>query len=142
MIDGMRRLLAFLAGLVACVALPLSIAAVWTDNVVNDRDEYVDTVGPLAEDSRVQEAVADRLADIALERMSLGQRRRACLGAALLGPPKLLVLDEPDNGLDARRTEALVEVVRAHAAGGGGSIISTHDRALLDAVGARLVSLA
>jgi ABC-2 type transport system ATP-binding protein len=83
----------------------------------------------------------DELADVALERMSLGQRRRACLGAALLGPPKLLVLDEPDNGLDAKRTESLVALVRAHADAGGAAIISTHDRALLDAVSARLVTL-
>ena len=48
----------------------------------------------------------DELRDVAIERMSLGQRRRACLGAALLGPPELLVLDEPDNGLDARRLDA------------------------------------
>jgi ATPase subunit of ABC transporter with duplicated ATPase domains len=70
--------------------------------------------------------------------MSLGQRRRACLGAALLGPPALLVLDEPDNGLDARRMDALVALLREHA---GATILSTHDRALLDQLGARIVAL-
>lgn len=83
----------------------------------------------------------DELADTPIERMSLGQRRRACLGAALLGPPSLLVLDEPDNGLDARRTEALVTLVRDHASAGHAALLSTHDRALLDAIGARLVTL-
>ncbi|HSD87900.1 MAG TPA: ABC transporter ATP-binding protein [Kofleriaceae bacterium] len=83
----------------------------------------------------------DELADLPLERMSLGQRRRACLGAALLGPPALLVLDEPDNGLDARRTEALVELTRAHAGAGHAAVLATHDRTLLDTVDARLVTL-
>ena len=83
----------------------------------------------------------DEVADLALERMSLGQRRRACLGAALLGPPALLVLDEPDNGLDARRLEALVRLLREHAAAGRGAILSTHDAGLLDQIGARTVSL-
>jgi ABC-type multidrug transport system ATPase subunit len=83
----------------------------------------------------------DELRDIALERMSLGQRRRACLAAALLGPPRLLVLDEPDNGLDARRTDALVAVVREHAAAGNASILASHDAGLLDQLGARIVSL-
>ena len=80
----------------------------------------------------------DELRELALERMSLGQRRRACLGAALLGPPALLVLDEPDNGLDARRMDALVELLRAHP---GATILSTHDTALLDRLGARTVAL-
>jgi ABC-type multidrug transport system ATPase subunit len=80
----------------------------------------------------------DEVADLALERMSLGQRRRACLGAALLGPPALLVLDEPDNGLDARRMDALVALLREHP---GATILSTHDRALLDQLGARIVAL-
>jgi len=80
----------------------------------------------------------DELSELALERMSLGQRRRACLGAALLGPPALLVLDEPDNGLDARRMDALVELLRAHP---GATILSTHDTALLDRLGARTVAL-
>lgn len=84
----------------------------------------------------------DELRDLALDRMSLGQRRRACLGAALLGPPKLLVLDEPDNGLDAKRTDALVTLLRDHAAAGNATLLATHDAALLDQLGARVVALA
>jgi ABC-type multidrug transport system ATPase subunit len=80
----------------------------------------------------------DELGELALERMSLGQRRRACLAAALLGPPALLVLDEPDNGLDVRRMDALVELLRAHP---GATIVSTHDTALLERIGARTLSL-
>lgn len=83
----------------------------------------------------------DELRDLALDRMSLGQRRRACLGAALLGPPQLLVLDEPDNGLDTRRVDALVALLRDHAAAGRAAIIATHDAALLDQLGARVVAL-
>jgi ATPase subunit of ABC transporter with duplicated ATPase domains len=73
--------------------------------------------------------------------MSLGQRRRACLGAAFLGAPTLLVFDEPDNGLDARRAATLVELLRAQAAAGRAALVATHDRALLDAAGARIVDL-
>jgi len=89
----------------------------------------------------IEQLGLDEVAELALERMSLGQRRRACLGAALLGPPSLLVLDEPDNGLDARRLDALAQLLRDHAASGHAAIISTHDRALLDQIGARVVSL-
>jgi ABC-2 type transport system ATP-binding protein len=84
----------------------------------------------------------DELRAIALERMSLGQRRRACLGAALLGPPDLLVLDEPDNGLDVKRLDALVTLIRDHAAAGGACLLASHDGALLDRLGARVVELA
>ncbi len=79
----------------------------------------------------------DELAELALERMSLGQRRRACLGAALLGAPPLLVLDEPDNGLDVARLAALVTLLREHAAGGGSTILASHDAAWLDELAAR-----
>jgi len=83
----------------------------------------------------------DELRDLALDRMSLGQRRRACLGAAFLGPPKLLVLDEPDNGLDARRADALVELLKAHCAETNSAIVATHDRDLLARVNARIVAV-
>lgn len=84
----------------------------------------------------------DELRELTLDRMSLGQRRRACLAAALLGPPSLLVLDEPDNGLDLRRLEALVRLVKAHATAGHAALIATHDAALIEQLGARVVTLA
>jgi len=83
----------------------------------------------------------DELRELAIERMSLGQRRRACLGAAFLGPPELLVLDEPDNGLDARRLDALVALLKAHAAAGRACVLASHDAALLDQLGARRLSI-
>ena len=89
----------------------------------------------------VEQLGLDELRDVALERMSLGQRRRACLAAALLGPPQLLVLDEPDNGLDARRLDALVTVVTDHARAGHATVLATHDRGLLERLGARIVAL-
>jgi ABC-type multidrug transport system ATPase subunit len=84
----------------------------------------------------------DELRELALERMSLGQRRRACLAAAFLGPPALLVLDEPDNGLDAKRLDALISLIRAHATSGRACLLASHDAALLDQLGARIVPLA
>jgi ABC-type multidrug transport system ATPase subunit len=83
----------------------------------------------------------DELRDAAIERMSLGQRRRACLGAAFLGPPDLLVLDEPDNGLDARRLDTLVALIKAHATAGGACLLASHDAALLDQLGARVFAM-
>lgn len=83
----------------------------------------------------------DELRETAIERMSLGQRRRACLGAAFMGPPELLVLDEPDNGLDARRLDALIALLKAHAAAGRACLLASHDAALLDALGARTVAM-
>jgi ABC-type multidrug transport system ATPase subunit len=83
----------------------------------------------------------DELRDTPLERMSLGQRRRACLGAAFMGPPALLVLDEPDNGLDVRRLEALVALVKRHAAAGGACVLASHDAALIDQLDARVVAI-
>lgn len=83
----------------------------------------------------------DELAEVQLERMSLGQRRRACLGAAMLGPPDLLVLDEPDNGLDAKRLDALVGLLRDHAQQGRGAILASHDAAWLDQLAARVIAM-
>jgi ABC-type multidrug transport system ATPase subunit len=83
----------------------------------------------------------DEIADLALERMSLGQRRRACLGAALIGPPKLLVLDEPDNGLDVTRLAALVTLLIDHAAASGATILASHDSAWLGELRARRLEL-
>lgn len=46
-----------------CLLTVPAVAAVWLDSTVVDTEGYVDTVGPLAADPAVQDAVAARLAD-------------------------------------------------------------------------------
>lgn len=97
--------------------------------------------GAVASPELVAALGLDELRDLALDRMSLGQRRRAVIGAAWIGEPSVLVLDEPDNGLDARHAETLVELLTSHSARNGVAIVATHDRGLLERVNARVVDL-
>ena len=58
---------------------------------------------------------------------SRGQLQRIALARALVGEPRLLLLDEPSTGLDARATARLVEAVRAEARRGAIVVLVTHD---------------
>jgi ABC-2 type transport system ATP-binding protein len=57
---------------------------------------------------------------------SLGMRQRLSLAGALLGDPKVLVLDEPANGLDPQGIRWLRELLRSLAAEGRTIFISSH----------------
>jgi ABC-type multidrug transport system ATPase subunit len=57
---------------------------------------------------------------------SLGMRQRLALGAALLRPRELLILDEPTNGLDPQGTREVRHLVSELAAGGTTIMLSTH----------------
>jgi zinc/manganese transport system ATP-binding protein len=52
------------------------------------------------------------LAERPLSEMSGGERQRLLLAQALIGQPKLLLLDEPLISLDARHQEVVIDVVR------------------------------
>ena len=55
---------------------------------------------------------ARELADRALSDMSGGERQRLLLAQALIGAPKLLLLDEPLISLDARHQEVAIDVIK------------------------------
>jgi ABC-type multidrug transport system ATPase subunit len=84
----------------------------------------------------------DAIAHQRIEKMSLGQRRRVCLGAALVGDPPALVLDEPDNGLDLDGLDALAELIAAATARGAAVLVATHDPAVRERLGARTLTIA
>ena len=53
-------------------------------------------------------------------------RQRLSVAAALLGSPRLLVLDEPANGLDPEGIRWLRDFLRSFAGAGGTVLISSH----------------
>ncbi|WP_413316870.1 ATP-binding cassette domain-containing protein [Agrococcus sp. 1P02AA] len=57
---------------------------------------------------------------------SLGMRRRLAIAGALVASPRILVLDEPFDGLDPEARRWLAELLRAHADGGGAVLLSAH----------------
>jgi ABC-2 type transport system ATP-binding protein len=76
------------------------------------------------------DALADvGLTDVADDRVrgfSLGMRQRLGLAAALLTEPRLLVLDEPYNGLDPAGKKHVHGVLTRLAAGGSTVMLSSH----------------
>jgi ABC-2 type transport system ATP-binding protein len=80
--------------------------------------------------SRVDEVLEEvDLADATRRRVggfSLGMRQRLMLAGALLGDPRILVLDEPTNGLDPAGVHWLREFLRARADAGGTILVSSH----------------
>lgn len=57
---------------------------------------------------------------------SLGMKQRLGIAVALLNDPKLLILDEPTNGLDPIGIEELRELIRSFPAKGITVILSSH----------------
>jgi heme ABC exporter ATP-binding subunit CcmA len=58
--------------------------------------------------------------------LSHGQVQRLSLARALLHAPRLLLLDEPDTGLDEEGHELVARVLEEHSAGGGAVLFTTH----------------
>src|SRR3954471_18131517 len=85
------------------------------------------------------------LTDVADDRVrgfSLGMRQRLGLAAALLTRPRLLVLDEPANGLDPVGTRYVHRVLTGLAAQGTAVVISSHRMDELSAVCSQVTLLA
>ncbi|MER5436380.1 ABC transporter ATP-binding protein [Streptomyces sp. NPDC002588] len=85
------------------------------------------------------------LTDVADDRargFSLGMRQRLGLAAALLTKPRLLVLDEPSNGLDPAGKRHVHGVLGRLAADGTGVVLSSHRMDDLEALCSEVTILA
>ena len=71
-------------------------------------------------------------ADLRIDRLSGGQRKRASIGLELLTSPHLLVLDEPTSGLDPGLDAHVMETLRKLADGGQTIVLVTHSVDNLD----------
>ncbi len=67
-----------------------------------------------------------RIADRPCRELSFGMRQRVGLAAALVGPVRVLLLDETLNGLDPHASRAARAAVRAAADRGATVLMSTH----------------
>lgn len=76
-----------------------------------------------------------------VKNLSLGQRRRAELGALFLKRPRLLLLDEPTEGLDQIGKDSLRELLTERRAEGVTIVISSHNMEEISALCDRIALL-
>ncbi len=80
----------------------------------------------------------DLPADVPVDTLSGGWRRRVLLARALVAAPDVLLLDEPTNHLDIEAIEWLEAFLADYA---GAVLFVTHDRAFLERLATRIVEL-
>ena len=104
-----------------------SIAMMRNDEV--DIDALLQTVGLSSKSEQI------------LDNLSQGMRQRLSLACALIGNPKMLVMDEPLNGLDPLAQRAFCNLLKNLAAKGVAIIISSHQVADLESLVDRVALL-
>src|SRR5205823_3337771 len=82
----------------------------------------------------------EKLLDVPVRQLSLGQRMRCDLAAALLHAPPILFLDEPTIGLDAVSKLAVRDFVKRRNRDDGVTVIlTTHDMDDIEALCTRVI---
>jgi len=69
---------------------------------------------------------ATKYYDSLMETLSRGNKQKIQIIAALLHDPRLLILDEPLSGLDAKASKVIKEILELHTEHGGSVLLSTH----------------
>lgn len=92
-------------------------------------------------DELLQRLRLDRLARAHPFSLSGGEKRRLSVATVLATSPRVLVLDEPTFGQDARTWRELVALLAEQRDAGCGIVVVTHDRALVRALDAEELEL-
>lgn len=86
-------------------------------------------------------AVDGRLRDVAVSRLSAGQKRRAALACIVARRAELWLLDEPHAGLDAAGRDELDAVLRQAVDAGATVLVASHEHERAGALADRVVDV-
>ncbi len=105
----------------------------YTRSKVLDTMTYFGELKGMSRDDAKKEALAylERVdladkAGVTLKKLSGGQQQKVQLGVAIIGDPKLLILDEPTKGLDPVNRKLLLNIVDELQQSGTAVIYITH----------------
>jgi len=119
-----------------------------------DRSVYDNVMLPLSlsgqaprEAARRVRAALDKVGLLARERanpvqLSGGEQQRLAIARAVVNRPALLVADEPTANLDAESAARIIDIFVAFHQVGVTLLVATHDRALIERYGKRVLRLA
>ena len=110
-----------------------SYLELWCSLTCGDRRAYLGCGAEVVQ----QLEVAPLLGKLGRE-LSKGQRRRVQIAVALLAQPKLILLDEPFDGLDTEQSAHLEGVIRTHRAA---FLISSHRMEVLQRLADDVIAL-
>lgn len=96
----------------------------------NEFLEFVASVRGVRDVERVRALVEafglEEHMDTPIAALSLGNKQKVAVVAALMHSPGLLILDEPFNGLDVRAVAIFKDIILKHVERGGAVLFSTH----------------
>ncbi|MGO5066909.1 ATP-binding cassette domain-containing protein [Clostridium sp. LCP25S3_F8] len=76
-----------------------------------------------------------------IKNLSLGNRQKLALILTLINKPKLILLDEPFNGIDATSVDTIINILKKLVDEKKTVIITTHVRSILNGLCTRLIEL-
>ncbi len=89
----------------------------------------------------LREVGAEGLASIRVDRLSRGQLQRVAIAAAIVHKPRLLVMDEPFNSLDAEAQHRVKRLLRRLADEGAGVLVTSHVMPWVEGIADRVIVL-
>jgi cell division transport system ATP-binding protein len=116
-----------------------------------DRNVYENVMLPLSfsehapkEAARRARAALDKVGLLARERanpiqLSGGEQQRLAIARAVVNRPSLLIADEPTANLDAESAARIIEIFVAFQQVGVTVLIATHDQAIVERFGRRVL---
>ena len=118
-----------------------------TDRNVFDNLEFVLKATGWSDKTKIVDRIDEVLDSVHLtgikEKMpfelSGGEQQRAAIARSLLNHPEIILADEPTGNLDPKKSEKIIELLQEINAKGTTVLISTHDYAMIQKYGARII---